>query len=171
MQEQTDLFGIPVPSTNKVFLTFVVIHIIIAMVAVISGIVAMLSEKTRSSHSKAGRIYYWSMAFSFGLIIVLSLMRWPHSIHLLIIGLFAFGCAHTGRRLIKTNIERWSRWHTVLMGMSYILLLTGFYVDNGKNLPFWNLFPQWSFYFIPVLVGVPIIVRVLKKHPLNRRAF
>ena len=34
------------------------------------------------------------------------------------------------------------------MGASYILLLTAFYVDNGKNLPLWRELPEHC-----VLVG------------------
>src|SRR5713226_5732494 len=36
---------------------------------------------------------------------------------------------------------RWARFHIVGMGLSYVLLLTAFYVDNGKNLPLWNRLP------------------------------
>lgn len=54
------------------------------------------------------------------------------------------------------------------MGASYILLMTGFYVDNGKNLPFWKLFPQWFFWVFPAVAGIPIIVFVLRNHPLNK---
>ncbi len=168
MEATTDLFGIPVPSTDPVFLGFVIIHIAMGILAVVIGVCAMLSDKTGKLHWKFGRYYFWLMTASFVTIIILSVMRWPHNIHLLTIGVLAFGCAYVGRRLIKTSIKRWSRWHTILMSMSYVFLLTGFYVDNGKNLPFWNLFPQWSFYFFPSVIGIPIIIRVLKTHPLNR---
>lgn len=169
MQEQTDLFGIPVPSTDKVFLTFVVVHIAIALVAVVSGFLAMLSDKTSQQHRRRGTVYFWSMVGAFVTILILSVMRWPHNIHLMTIGVLAFASAYTGRILAKRKIKLWTRFHTVCMGPSYILLLTGFYVDNGKNLPFWSMFPSWFFYVFPSAVGLPIILRVLKKHPLNRR--
>ena len=168
MQEQTDLFGIPVPSTDKVFLAFVIIHILIALAAVISGAVAMLSKKARGNHTLFGKIYLWAMLSSFLFIVILSVMRWPHNIHLLLIGVFASGSAFGGYRLSKSGMKRWTRPHTVLMGLSYILLLTGFYVDNGRNLPFWNQFPQLFFWLFPSAVGIPIIIRVLSTHPLNR---
>lgn len=56
------------------------------------------------------------------------------------------------------------------MGASYILLMTGFYVDNGKNLPFWRLFPQWFFWVFPAIVGVPIIIYALRTNSLNRKS-
>jgi hypothetical protein len=54
------------------------------------------------------------------------------------------------------------------MGTSYILLLTAFYVDNGKNLPIWNQLPSILYWLIPAAVGTPLIVRALLWHPLAR---
>jgi hypothetical protein len=54
------------------------------------------------------------------------------------------------------------------MGLSYILLLTAFYVDNGKNLPLWNKLPQIAFWVLPAAAGIPFIVRALLRHPLVR---
>ncbi len=167
MEEQTDLFGIPVPSTDKVFLAFVVIHILIGVSCVIVGFVAMLAVKTSPRHRKFGSLYFWLMVAAFITIVTLSLMRWQHNIHLFTIGVLAFGFAYAGKTIAKSQPKNWTRLHTICMGMSYVLLLTGFYVDNGKNLPFWRLFPQWSFYVLPSLVGMPVIIRALRKHPLN----
>lgn len=169
MEEQTDLFGIPVPSTDSVFLAFVIVHIAISLAAVISGLLAMFSEKTLIRHKKNGSVYFWSISFSFVTVVILSLMRWPHNIHLLIIGVLTFCITYAGRRLAKSRPKGWARIHTVCMGVSYVLLLTGFYVDNGKNLPFWRMFPEWFFYIFPAIVGIPIILRILVTHPLNRR--
>jgi hypothetical protein len=52
------------------------------------------------------------------------------------------------------------------MGVSYILMLTAFYVDNGKNLPLWKELPEIAFWFLPSVVGVPILVYALFRHPL-----
>lgn len=166
--ETTNLFGIPVPSTDPVFLAFVFVHILISLAAVVSGLLAMFSEKTSTMHKINGRVYFWSISTSFVTVVILSIMRWPHNIHLLTIGILTLGLTFTGRKLAKTKPRLWARLHTICMGLSYVLLLTGFYVDNGKNLPFWNLFPQWFFYVFPTALGIPIILRVLKTHPLNR---
>jgi hypothetical protein len=168
MAEETDLFGIPVPSTDPVFIFIVVIHIGIGLLCVVSGLVAMLSGKTKKKHPAAGKVYYWGMVFAFVTIIMMSVMRWPHNIHLLSIGILAFGFTYAGRRLAKSQPKNWTRYHTVCMGISYILLLTGFYVDNGKNLPLWNQFPPLFFWVFPSIIGIPIILRVLISHPLNK---
>jgi len=52
------------------------------------------------------------------------------------------------------------------MGTSYVLLLTAFYVDNGKNLPLWKELPQIAFWLLPSVVGVPIILNALWRHPI-----
>lgn len=169
MQQLTNLFGIPVPSTDPVFLVFVIVHIAISLVAIISGILAMFSEKTSTRHRANGRVYFWSISFSFVTVLILSFMRWPHNIHLLIIGLLTFGLTFLGRKLSKVKSGGWTRLHTICMGLSYVLLLTGFYVDNGKNLPFWRMLPIWGLYVFPSLIGIPIIIRVLRTHPLNIR--
>jgi hypothetical protein len=129
----------------------------------------MLSEKGGKRHSTFGRVYFWSMLTAFISVVILSIMRWPHNIHLLIIGVFAVISTYLGYRLTKTKRKYWPRLHTILMSASYIFLLTGFYVDNGKNLPFWKLFPQWFFWIFPAAVGLPIVLFVLKNHPLNRK--
>lgn len=168
MEEQTDILGIPVPSTDPIFLTFVVIHILIALVCVISGMLAMLIHKKSPRHPYFGKIYYWSMIFSFITITILSIMRWPHNVHLLSIGTLAIIFTCVGRWLAQRKKSKWARLHTIYMGASYILLLTGFYVDNGKNLPFWQIFPQWFFWVFPSAIGIPIILYALKKNPLNQ---
>jgi hypothetical protein len=40
-------------------------------------------------------------------------------------------------------------------------LLTGFYVDNGPNLPLWNRLPTVALWVLPSLVGVPLVLRAL----------
>src|SRR5690348_2034908 len=99
MEEQTDLFGILIPSTNPVFLTFVVIHILIALVCVVSGLLAMLTQKRNPKHPYFGKIYYWSMILAFISVTILSIMRWPDNVHLLSIGTFALIFVCVGRWL------------------------------------------------------------------------
>jgi hypothetical protein len=53
------------------------------------------------------------------------------------------------------------------MGLSYILMLTAFYVDNGKNLPLWRELPQWAFWMLPAGIGLPVMVYALLRHPLS----
>lgn len=54
--------------------------------------------------------------------------------------------------------------------MSYVLLLTAFYVDNGKNLPLWRDLPPIAYWLIPAAIGIPLIAHALLRHPLARTA-
>ena len=96
----------------------------------------------------------------------LSFMRWAENFHLFILGAFSFGAAYLGRAAVRKRWHRWPRYHLTGMGASYILLLTAFYVDNGKNLPLWKELPQIAFWLLPSAVGVPIILYALFRHPI-----
>ena len=52
--------------------------------------------------------------------------------------------------------------------MSYVLLLTAFYVDNGKSLPLWRELPPIALWLIPAVVGIPLIGLALLRNPLAR---
>ena len=167
-EKETIVFGVPVPSDDKVFISIVVIHILLGIICVIVGAVAMLSNKGRGRHSLAGKVYYWVLLLIFVTVIPLSIMRWPHNNHLLILGALSFFSAYYGQRLARQQQPGWPRLHTICMGASYILLLTAFYVDNGKNLPFWRQFSLLFFWIFPAFIGVPIILYTLFRHPFNR---
>jgi hypothetical protein len=51
------------------------------------------------------------------------------------------------------------------MSMSYIAMLTTFYVDNGPRLPSWNLLPPLTFWFLPSAAGIPLLIRALHRLP------
>jgi hypothetical protein len=51
-----------------------------------------------------------------------------------------------------------------------VVLLTAFYVDNGKNLPIWRALPTLAYWLAPAAVGVPIIVYAMLRHPVARGA-
>ena len=52
------------------------------------------------------------------------------------------------------------------MGTSYIFLLIAFYVDNGKNLPVWRELPPTLYWLLPTVLGAPLIIHALLRHPL-----
>src|SRR5215831_5911396 len=65
-----------------------------------------------------------------------------------------------------TPLASVASWHLTSMGAFFILMITAFYVDNGKNLPLWRELPQMAFWFLPAMIGTPIILLVLRTHPL-----
>jgi uncharacterized membrane protein len=167
--DTTIVFGIPVPSVDPVFLAVVHFHIVVGIACVLAGVCAMLSYKGRGRHSTFGTVYYWCLAVVVATAAVLSVMRWAENYHLFILGTLSLISATIARRALRERWRSWVRLHIAGMGLSYILILTAFYVDNGKNLPLWKELPQIAFWLLPTGLGIPLIVHALLKHPLARR--
>jgi hypothetical protein len=164
----TIVAAIEIPSDSPLFLTVVGLHVLVGLVCVITGIVAMLSEKRQGRHPRFGSIYYWCLSAAFASASALSAMRWAENYHLFILGVLSFAAASVGRTARRQRWRNWARLHITGMGMSYILLLTAFYVDNGKNLPLWKELPSITYWLLPGALGIPLIVRALLRHPLAR---
>jgi hypothetical protein len=141
--------------------------VLLGIVAVLSGALAMLSKKRRGRHPTAGTVYFWCLASLAFTSTVLSAMRWREDYHLFILGALAFLAALVGRTARRRQTYGWVRWHIVGMGSSYVLMLTAFYVDNGRNLPLWNKLPPIYYWVLPVLIGVPLIFRALRRYALT----
>jgi hypothetical protein len=157
----TRLIGFEIPSDSPLFLAILALHIPIALLAVATGMVAMLKSKRRGGHTRFGSIYFWSLGALFGTSVALAAMRWSDDYHLFILGAVAFTAAVMGRTARR---QRWRTpidLHIVGMGLSYIAMLTAFYVDNGKNLPIWKDLPHVMYWLLPSAVGVPLIVWAL----------
>ena len=164
----TSVAGIDIPSTHPVFLTVVAVHILLGLSCTITGIIAMLSQKRAGRHPRYGTIYFWCLVGVYVTMTGLAAVRWAEDYHLFILGVLATAAAYIGREARRQRWGNWVRLHVTGMGTSYILLLTAFYVDNGKNLPVWNQLPPIAYWLIPAAVGIPLIIRALLWHPLAR---
>ncbi len=155
-----------IPCDSAAFLALLTVHVFAGMVCVISGIVAMTSEKRAGRHPTFGTIYYWSLSVVFVTLSALSLMRWAEDWYLFILGSLCFAAATCGRMARQHRWRNWVQLHITGMGFSYILLLTAFYVDNGKNIPVWKELPPIAYWLLPSAIGVPLVGRALLHHPL-----
>jgi hypothetical protein len=169
LETKTTIAGIEIPSTDPLFLAIVAVHVGLGILCVTTGAIAMLSAKAPGRHPRHGTLYFWTLTLAVATASILSFMRWEENVHLFMLGVLAFGAALVGREARRRLWPRWTSVHIVGMGSSYILLLTAFYVDNGKQLPLWKDLPHWTYWALPALVGVPIIVWALLYHPLTRR--
>jgi hypothetical protein len=160
--------GIEIPCDSPIFLTVLGFHVMFGLACVITGPVAMLSKKRPGRHPKFGTIYYWCLSVVFISACILSAMRWAEDYHLFILGTLSFGSAWLGRTAHHRDWRGWVKLHIIGMGLSYVLMLTAFYVDNGERLPVWNRLPSIAFWLLPGAVGIPLIVRTLRQHPLAR---
>lgn len=154
------ILGDQVGSTAPVFLAFLAVHVVAGLTAVITGAVAALTRKGSPRHVRAGRWFYWAIAVVFVTAAALTLMRWRQDFHLLIIGTVAFIAATIGY-LHRRRHRPGDTGHILGMGTGYVAMLTAFYVDNGPHLPLWDRLPPLTFWFLPAVVGAPIITRAV----------
>ena len=164
--DSTIVAGIEIPSADPVFLTVVGIHVPLGLACVVVGVIAMLSRKGRGRHSTFGTIYFWCLLALLATATSLSVMRWAENYHLFILGVLSFASAWLGRTALRHRWPSWARLHIGGMGLSYVLMLIAFYVDNGKQLPIWKDLPHFTYWLLPLAVGIPLIVRALLWHPL-----
>jgi hypothetical protein len=160
--------GIEIPSSDPVFLAAVGVHVLLGLACTVTGVIAMLSVKRPWRHPWFGSVYYWCLIGVFVTASGLAAVRWREDYHLFVLGALAFAAAYLGRRARRKRWNNWARLHITGMGSSYVLLLTAFYVDNGKNLPLWKDLPPIAYWLAPAAVGIPLIVRALLWHPLAR---
>lgn len=162
MVDLEPFLGLDLASTTPLFLAFLGVHIAAAVVAIVTGIIAMLARKGPGRHVRAGRWYLGGLILVFATSCVLASFRWPTDLPLVAVGAFGVAAALYGfafRRLHRPGDIP----HVIAMGVSYIAMLTAFYVDNGPHLPLWDLLPAWSFWILPSLVGVPLLARAIAK--------
>jgi len=153
-----EIGGFEIPSDSPVFLSILAIHVPVGMLAAVTGAVAMFMEKRRGGHTRAGSIYFWSLATLFVTSTALAAMRWADDYHLFALGTLAFVTALLGRVVRRQGWRTPIDLHIVGMGVSYIAMLTAFYVDNGRNLPVWRELPDAVYWLAPSAFGIPLIV-------------
>ena len=91
-------------------------------------------------------------------------LRWAEDRYLFLIGAVAFGTATVGYLARRRRWRGWRYVHIPGVGLTYVALLTAFYVDNGPHLPLWDRLPVLAFWVGPSLIGVPLILRALARH-------
>jgi hypothetical protein len=161
------VFRIPLSS----FLPLIV-HILAGLTTVITGIVAFSMPKRQGRHPHWGRRYLWAYTLLFLTATILSVERWSVDAYLFFIALVGYGFALGGYVVSRFRREPWlmrllgKHWvivHIVGTIGSYIVLLTGFYVDNAHLIPLLNHLPQLTFWVLPTVIGIPFIVRSISR--------
>jgi hypothetical protein len=155
------ILGIEVPDPRPLFVAALTAHVLAGMTSVAAGALAALSAKRPGRHPRAGKVYLWGLATIFATATVMAAMRWHHDWHLFLVATVAAGLGGSGwlaRRLARPG---WMVWHGSAMGGSYVALLTGFYVDNGAQLPLWDKLPHLAYWILPSAVGIPLVLRAL----------
>jgi hypothetical protein len=157
-----------IPPGSTCFHLLLAVHIAAALTCVVTGAIAALSRKRPGRHPGLGALYYRSLTVVVASAAWLAALRWPQDAYLLALGTVSLAAATLGRtaRRRRWGWRRW-RWiglHLVGMSASYSLLLTAFYVDNGKHLPVWRTLPHLAYWLLPTAVGLPLIAGGLARY-------
>jgi hypothetical protein len=167
MAEAARILGADVGSTAPAFLAVLGVHVLAGLTAVVTAAVAALTAKGSRRHVRAGRWYYRAISTVFATALALTAMRPREDYHLALIGLVAFTAATIGY-LHRRRHRPGDAPHITGMGVSYVTMLTAFYVDNGPHLPLWDRLPSLSFWLLPGVIGIPIIARALGRRARPR---
>jgi hypothetical protein len=154
------LVGAPV---SGVFGALLVAHIVAGMTCVTTGAIASLSRKARGRHPSFGEVYYWSLAVVFVTATGMAAMRWSESAYLFVLGTIGFSAGSVAYAARKLRWPGWFTVHAIGMSVSYIVLMTAFYVDNGPRLPLWQQLPTVAFWIAPTIIGLPLLIRALRR--------
>ncbi len=161
---EVNIFGLEIPDAGPVFFTALAFHVLAGATCVVSATLAATARKRRGRHPTAGRVYLWGIGVVFVTATVMAVIRWREDWHLFLIATLAFALAMFGWRAKVRQAPGWFRWHAGGMGGSFITLLTGFYVDNGPQLPLWKLLPHWLYWILPAAVGIPLVWWALRRY-------
>jgi hypothetical protein len=162
MQHASHILGTEVGSTAPLFLAFLAIHVLAGLTSVVAGAIAALTRKGSRRHIQGGRAFYRAITLLFVTAAAMTAMRPRQDYHLLIIGTVAFVAAVAGVQHRRRH-RPGDTGHIAGMGIAYIAMLTAFYVDNGPHLPLWDRLPPLAFWFLPSLIGVPIVIRAIAR--------
>jgi len=159
-----EIDGLQIPDAGGLFLTALTVHVLAGAVCVVSGALAAFARKRPGRHPRAGTVYLCGLSVLVVTAGVMAIVRWPSDIHLLAIACLAGVFGGAGWWARRRRPPRWMRWHGIGMAASYVALLTGFYVDNGPQLPVWDRLPPILYWVLPTVVGVPLTWRALLRN-------
>ena len=165
--------GLPIPHAGPLFFTVLAVHVLAGSVCVVAGAVTATAPKRPGRHPRAGTVYVCGLLVVVVSAGVLAVLRWAQDWRLFLIAGVAAVLGFTGWWARRRRPRRWLLVHGGAMAGSYIVLLTGFYVDNGPHLPLWDRLPPILYWLLPAAVGVPLTWRALHRNgaigPLSRR--
>ena len=124
----------------------------------------MSSKKRRGKHSKWGEIYHAAYVVILVTSVTMAILNWESSAYLFYIGLFSYALAFLGYLSVKV---KWSNWFTSHIGGmlgSYIAICTAILVVNIPRIPVLNEWNPLIFWFLPIVIGSPLIFMVGQKY-------
>ena len=143
---------------------FLILHIIAGSFCLLTGAINLSIRKEKGYHTRLGEWYHGGYIVVFVTSIGMAIINWSESAYLFYIALFSYGLALLGYLARKRRWKDWLTLHISGMSGSYIGIITAVLVVNGMDIPFINKIPTLLLWFIPTIVGTPIIFMVNKRY-------
>lgn len=140
------------------------LHIVAGVICLITGLLAAASKKKKGSHTTFGEIYHGSYIIVFLTSILMAILHWDESAYLFYIALFSYGLALIGYIAAKVRKRNWLALHIGGMLGSYIGVMTAVLVVNASKIPLLNEIPILLIWFLPTIIGTPIITFISNKY-------
>ena len=150
--------------TLHIFQIILYIHIFAGTICLISGIGAMSSKKKRGKHTNWGEIYHGAYVVILVTSVTMAILNWETSAYLFYIGVFSYALAFMGYVSVKKKWGNWLTSHISGMLGSYIAICTAILVVNIPNVPILNEWNPLVFWFLPSIIGSPIIFMIGRKY-------
>ena len=107
-----------------IFSALLILHIISGGIGLVAGTVAMVSQKSKSAHRLAGKIFFYAMAGIFFTSIYMSIAH--NNMFLVLIGFFSFYLTATGYRILYLKTLHFKKTQPQLL--DYFIAATGLLV-------------------------------------------
>ncbi len=120
-------------------------------------------SKEERKHTEWGEIYHASYVVITLTAIILSIINWDKIAYLFYVAIFSYAFAIYGYLARKKRWKNWIHHHITGMLGSYIGAVTALLVNVGIHIPIINLLPPIWFWFLPTLIGIPLVASVSKK--------
>lgn len=128
----------------------------------------MLSKKRKGRHTWSGEVYHASFVIIFLTSVTMALMHWEESAYLFYIGFFSYSFAIIGYLAVKRKWRNWLLYYISGMLGSYIAVITAVLVVNAQKIGFLQGVPILLVWFLPTIVGSPLIALVNRKYALKK---
>lgn len=145
-----------------------IIHIIAGTVCLLTGAINFIVKKKQGKHTIIGEWYHGGYFLVFITSVGMAIINWSESAYLFYIALFSYGLALFGYLAKKLRWKNSLTKHIGGMAGSYIGIVTAVLVVNGQNIPLINEIPSLMLWFIPTIIGTPLIFIVSRRYTINR---
>lgn len=151
------------------FTILLTIHIFSGVICLIAGVMASTVKKRKGYHTKIGEIYHGAYVVIFITSIIMAIINWAESAYLFYIAVFSYGLCLFGYLARKNRWKNWISKHIGGMLGSFIGVVTATLVVNGSKLYWINTIPALLLWFLPTIIGTPIIIIVGRRYRKQRR--